>query len=144
MTPNLVVQGGEALFLVNLVGGMLAAPTVGLFIDDVSPGKTATKASFTTATFTGSAPVVLVFGDPYLNTLGDWEILSQRVQFNWTAGASETIFGFLVQDAGAGTALLFFGRLDAPKEMSTVADALAIVIRFVFPSGGFGASIEVS
>lgn len=144
MQDNVVVQGGEKLFLEDLLAGQLLAPTLALFINDVNPGKTAVLASFTPPTFVTSTPVALTFGPEYINADGDWEMVSQLVQFNFVSGGPEIVYGILVRSADGGTPLLLYARLDVPKSMGTVGDVIAIVVRFTLSGEGWGISVEVT
>jgi len=144
MGPNVMVRGGLGAIMADAIAGEFAAATAGLFIDDVDPGKGAVAADFTPATFTGSTPLVITWGEVYINANGDPEQSSQLLQFDWDAGSTETVYGILVKSAGAGTPLLLYARLDAPKEMGATTDSLALVVRLTMSALGFGASVQVS
>lgn len=144
MGPNVLVRGGESNALADWLAGSLAMATLGLFTNDVNPGVNADKTAFTAATFTGSAPVAATWGTPYLNANGDWEVQSQLINFHWTAGTTESVYGIMLQSAGTGTPLLVYARLDASKSMGLVTDVLSIVVRLTMSALGFGASIQVS
>lgn len=144
MQDNIVTQTGENLFLTDLVGGQLTAPTLALFINDVNPGKIAVLSDFDPATFVTSTPVALTFGTPYINENGDWEMVSQLVQFTFASGGPEIVYGVLMRSAGGGTPLLMYARLDDPKSMGVVGDVIAVVIRFTLSGDGWGVSVEVT
>jgi len=144
MESNVMVQGGLSAILADTTAGEFAGATTGLFINNVDPGKQAVDGDLDAATFTGSTPVVITWGEVYINANGDPEQSSQLIQFDWDAGATETVYGIKVKSAGAGTPLLLYARMDAPKEMAATTDSVSFVVRLTMSATGFGASIQVS
>ncbi len=127
------------LLLADLTAGELAAATVHLFANDVNPGKGAVTADFIEATFTGSTALpITAWGSPFLNEDLDASALGPLMQWNWTAGVTDIVYGVYVLSAGAGTPLLAYARLETPKEMGTVDDSLALVPRWTMSAAGFG------
>lgn len=144
MQENVVVQGGLAAMLADVVAGEFDGALVKPFINDVDPGKIGTTGDFDPSTYVTSTAVAITWGDPYLNASGDYEVSSQLIEFPYVSGGPETVYGVTVKSAAGGNPLLLYGRLDEPKEMAVVGDTIQVVVRLTMSSLGFGASVQVS
>lgn len=147
MGPNVVVQLG----LLNLMDAALGHASiglngakVGLFTNDVDPGKGAVLGNFTLATFAGSTEKVITWGTAFLNSSGDAESLSGLETFSTDGVIPETVFGMVVVDGIAPTLLRFYARFDTAIGMLVNGNQLSLVVRLTISAAGFGASVQVA
>lgn len=96
-----------------------------LFTNDVVPSPTTVVGDLTAATFTGSATQVVVYGQPFLNDDGRLEVRCASTQFDWTAGASETVYGYAVL-TDTTNLLIHARRLDEPVQMAGTLDSIIV------------------
>lgn len=115
-----------------------------LFVNDVDPGKEATTDDFDVPAQDDSDPIVITWGDPYINASGDAEVASQLLSWAYVTGDSETLFGVTLRDGVDRTKLNGYARLDTGKEFAAVGDVLQLVVRLTFSDDGWGISIQVS
>ncbi len=145
MFATVPIAAGLLLLLDNLTAGEFAAATVGLFINDVDPGRNAVAGDFDAATFTTSAALpVTTWAEAFINARGNAEAVGTTLQWDWDSGVAETVYGVVIKSAGVGTPLLAYARLENPKTMQSTGDSLAIVPRLELGGSGLGAFAQVS
>jgi len=105
---------------------------VKLFQNDVTPTRDTVIGDLDIATFTGyTSPAAVVFGDPFINSEGNAEVLGGQVQFTQTGTTiTNTVYGYYVTDT-AGTKLLAAERFATPRTMDAANKAIIIVPRIV-------------
>jgi len=102
---------------------------VRLFMNDVTPDMDTVLGDLTTATYTGYADSAdLVWGVPYVNSLGAVEMAAGSVEFSPSDDAAPcTIYGYAILDEAAG--LFAAERIEPPFPMVAADDNLIIVPR---------------
>lgn len=125
-------QGSALALLADLIAGKLAAATLHLFVNDITPNRFTAVADLTEATFTGGAAKTLgTWGEPFVTDAGEAAAFPPSVQWNWSAGDEEIVYGVYLLSAGVGTPLLGLARLETPAVMGSVEASLALALGFI-------------
>jgi len=132
-------QVNKGTDLTSKKAGDLAAATVHLFTNNITPTPLNVIGDFTEATFTGYAPVA-VTGWGANASPPDGSVNADSTNVITFVGPSDasgqTIFGYFVKSAGLGTPLIYSARFAAPFgagfPLITPADVLALVATFKF------------
>lgn len=103
--------------------GPLTGAKVGVFVNDIVPGKTSIVAELTEGSYDGYAKVALTFGAPKRDENGQIGMDSNLATFRPTSGdVPQTVYGYFITDSG-GTHLLGGAKLESPI---TLVDALTV------------------
>lgn len=136
ITSDAAVQGqvNKSADLTAKKAGDLAAATIHLFTSNNVPTAFSVLADFTEAVFTGYAPIaVTAWNANELSLDGNVSTDATNVA-TWVGpgdATGETIQGYFVRSAGAGTPYLYAVKFPAPVALRVPTDVLALVATFV-------------
>lgn len=95
--------------------GQFDGAKIALFSNNIVPSPSSVIGDFTPATFTGSTPQAITWGDVYSDGDGNAIAPGGSHLFPVTGAVSETIYGYIITDT-AGTGLLAARQLPAPQQ----------------------------
>lgn len=137
--PTVVVQKGRIEALTDILAGAWALAVCHPFVNDVDPGPNAVVGDFEPAAFTGGEAKPLgAWGEPFLDSQADATAVAPQLQWNWTAGTPETVYGLFVTSADVGTPLIGYCRFETPIGMGTDLSSFAVVPSFSYGDAGAG------
>lgn len=110
------------------VAGDLAACTVHLFKNDMTPTPTTVIGDLTEADYTGyAAQPVGAWGGAFVNAEGKAQVTAPSLQFQPSGSTVTNVcYGYYYRSAGGGTPLLGAVRFDEPVAMGSVLDAALV------------------
>jgi hypothetical protein len=117
-----------ALTQLLAVGGPLHGVKCALFSAGTVPGPGSVLSSYTLAAFTGSTPVTVTFGSPYVDAADGYAYADAFITFNNTGTTAETELGYLLTDT-AGAVLVAGDLFPAPITINGPGGVIEFVLR---------------
>lgn len=118
--------------------GPLTGSKVGLFVNNITPGKSSIVSELTEASFAGYAKRSLTFGLPKRDENGNIGMDSGLSTWQPTDGVlPQTAYGYFVTNS-AGTQLLGGAKFENPQTLTDALSALEVVVNVNVsnPTGG--------
>lgn len=136
MTDSIVTPLAAQLDLLTAavgVGGFLNGAKLNLSTTVISPDQNTVLADFTPTTFTGGAPVALVWGTPYIDPITGLATVdaASHTFVSTVIPSPETVSSIFLTD-GAGAVYEGGAALVNPVPIVNVGDGLTVQVRYTY------------